>query len=106
MAQWKSEERTVAKMFGTSRALMKGTDEKSDIISDLFMVDVKLRKRWEVDRWYRELKDAAAKEDKIPILTVSFMESPKRRKRRGLLYANVLINWYIMYHFNKLTANW
>ena len=31
---WKNEERTVARMFGTERALMKGTEEKSDIISD------------------------------------------------------------------------
>jgi len=43
---WKAEERTVARMFGTSRQLMKGTDEKSDIISGLFTVDVKLRKKW------------------------------------------------------------
>ena len=89
MAQWKSEERTVAKMFGTSRALMKGTDEKSDIISDLFMVDVKLRKRWEVDRWYRELKDAAAKEDKIPILTV---RQPSKRIRLAVVDLDYLLS--------------
>ncbi len=28
---WKAEERRVAAMFGTERALMKGTQEKSDI---------------------------------------------------------------------------
>ncbi len=53
---WKNEERTVARMFGTERALMKGTQEKSDIISDLFIVDVKLRKRWSVQQWYRDLR--------------------------------------------------
>jgi hypothetical protein len=40
---WKLEERIVAKAFNTTRALMKGTNEKSDIDSDLFCVDVKLR---------------------------------------------------------------
>jgi len=31
---WKKFERDIAKAFGTSRALMKGTDEKNDIDSD------------------------------------------------------------------------
>lgn len=39
---WKREERTVAKAFGTQRALMKGTDEKSDIEHDLFCVLCKI----------------------------------------------------------------
>ncbi len=29
-ANWKAEERAVARMFNTQRALMKGTEEKSD----------------------------------------------------------------------------
>lgn len=57
---WKAEERRVAAMFGTERALMKGTDEKSDIQSDLFTVDAKLRKKWSVQKWYRELRETAA----------------------------------------------
>jgi len=57
---WKAEERKVAKEFGTKRALMKGTGEKSDVEHPLFCVDVKLRKRWEVDRWFDELRAYAA----------------------------------------------
>ena len=33
---WKSEERKVAKMFNTTRALMTGTDEKCDIDDPIF----------------------------------------------------------------------
>lgn len=33
---WKTEERRIATMFKTKRRLMKGTDEKSDIISDVW----------------------------------------------------------------------
>ena len=86
---WKNEERTVARMFGTERALMKGTEEKSDIISDLFMVDVKLRKRWNVQSWYRELRQASRKQGKIPILTV---REPGKRLRLAVLDLDYLIS--------------
>jgi len=86
---WKAEERTVARMFGTSRALQKGTDTKEDIISDLFMVDVKLRKRWEIQRWYRELKDAARKKDKIPILSI---REPGKRIRLAVVEIDYLVS--------------
>lgn len=86
---WKAEERKIAALFGTERALMKGTDEKSDIISDLFMVDAKLRKRWNVQRWYRELKDAAAKSDKIPILTV---REPGKKLRLAVIDLDYLVS--------------
>ena len=65
---WKKEELTVAKEFLTRRQLMKGTDEKNDIIHDLFQVDVKVRKRWDILKWFQELKESA--ENKIPILVV------------------------------------
>ena len=89
MENWKNEERTVARMFGTSRQLMKGTEEKSDIISDLFIVDVKLRKRWSIQQWYRELRQASRKEGKIPILTV---REPGKKFRLAVLDLDYLIS--------------
>lgn len=86
---WKAEERRVAAMFGTERALMKGTDEKSDIQSDLFSVDVKLRKNWSVQKWYRELREAARKRGKIPILTV---REPGQKLRLAVLDLDYLIS--------------
>lgn len=86
---WKAEERTVARMFGTSRALMKGTNEKSDIISDIFVVDVKLRKRVNVHKTYRDLLAAARKQDKIPILT---MREPGAKLRLAVLDLDYLIS--------------
>ena len=87
---WKAEERKVAALFGSpGRMLRKGTDEKSDIISDLFMVDVKLQKRWSVQKWYRELKDAAMKKGKIPILTV---REPGKKLRLAVIDLDYLIS--------------
>lgn len=88
-ANWKAEERKVAHMFGTSRQLMKGTDEKSDIISDLFMVDAKLRKRWSVQQWYRDLKAASRKQSKIPILTI---REPGKKLRLAVIDLDYLIS--------------
>ena len=67
---WKAEERKVAKEFGTTRALMKGTSEKSDVEHALFCVDVKLRKRWDVESWFNVLRTYAKSQDKVPILTL------------------------------------
>jgi len=80
--QWKYEERKVSKGLGTSRALMKGTSEKSDCIHNLFMVDCKLRKKWNVKSDYRELSAAADKAGKIPILTY---REPGQRTRLAVM---------------------
>jgi len=85
---WKKEERTVAKEFGTTRALMKGTLEKSDIDHPFFCVDVKLRKRWEVDKWFSELEDYAQKHNKTPILT---LRKPRSRRRLAVVGFDFLI---------------
>lgn len=86
---WKVEERKVATMFGTQRALMKGTGEKTDIISDLFIVDVKLRKNWRIQEWYRDLKKASRKAGKIPILTV---RQPQKKLRLAVLDLDYLVS--------------
>ena len=85
---WKREERIVAKAFGTKRALMKGTNEKSDIDSDLFCVDVKLRQRWQVDKWYDELRDYAQKQNKIAILT---LRQPRAKRRLAVVDFDFLV---------------
>ncbi len=68
---------------------MKGTDEKSDIQSDLFTVDVKLHKRWRIQTWYRELRASARKQDKIPILTV---REPGKKLRLAVIGLDYLIS--------------
>jgi len=88
-AAWKAEERRVAAMFGSKRALMKGTSTKTDVISDLFCIDVKLRKRWDIQRWYRELRASARKKDKIPILTI---REPGKRLRLAVIDLDYLIS--------------
>jgi len=74
---WKNEERTIAKAFNTERALGLGSDEKSDIISDVFVVDAKVRKTFSL-RWFDDLVKFADGKKKIPILT--YRHSDKRQR--------------------------
>ena len=85
---WKREERIVAKSFGSTRALMTGTAEKSDIAHDMFCVDTKLRQNWQVDKWFSELKDYAQKQDKTPILVV---RKPRAKQRLAVIDFDYLI---------------
>ena len=77
---WKAFERSTAKQFGSSRMLMKGTDEKADIKHPLFHIDCKLRKAWSIPRWFRELRTDARKQHKIPLLVL-------RRPTKKITYA-------------------
>lgn len=86
---WKAEERSVAKAFGTKRALMKGTGEKADIQHTLFCVDVKLRQRWDVNKWFDELRAYADKKNKIPILT---LRKPRSKRRLAVVDFDFLIS--------------
>ena len=36
----------------------------------MFCIDVKLRKRWQIEKWFDELREYASKHDKIAILTL------------------------------------
>lgn len=67
---WKKFERTTAKHFLTSRALMKGTAETADIEHPVFEVDCKLRKNWRIAAWFAKLRIAARAKDKIPVLVL------------------------------------
>lgn len=86
---WKSEERKVAKMFNTTRALMTGTDEKCDIDDPIFAVDTKLRQNWRVDVWYEELLSYARKHDKIPILC---LRKPGKKRRLAVVDMEHLVS--------------
>lgn len=60
---WKRFERDIASIFGTTRRLMKGTDEVSDIGNEHFplILDCKLRKSnsWQVIKWFLKMEQAA-----------------------------------------------
>lgn len=86
---WKREEREVAKAFDTTRALMKGTNEKTDIQHALFCVDVKLRQRWDVEKWFEELRAYADKQNKIPILT---LRKPRSKRRLAVVDFDFLVS--------------
>ncbi len=87
---WKVFERTVAKAFNTVRALQKGTDTKEDIIHPLFiMVDCKLRKSWETSDWFRSLRDAVRKKDKIPVLV---LRKPGKRITYAVVELDTLVS--------------
>ena len=86
---WKYEERQVAKMFGTQRALMKGTDCKEDVISSTFCVDTKLRKTWQVETWFDELQSYARKKGKVPILC---LRKPGKKRRLAVVDMDNLVS--------------
>jgi len=85
---WKHEERTIAKAFNTERALGLGSDEKSDIISDVFVVDAKVRKTFSL-RWFDDLVKYANKKGKIPILTY---RRSNERQRLAVVKFDTLIS--------------
>ena len=86
---WKYEERQVAKMFNSRRALMKGTDCKEDIESDLFCVDTKLRQNWSVEKWFEELQSYARKKGKTPILC---LRKPGKKRRLAVVDMDHLVS--------------
>jgi len=86
---WKAEERKVAGFFNTKRALMKGTDCKEDIEDDLFCVDTKLRKTWQVEAWFDELQSYARKKGKIPLLC---LRKPGKKRRLAVVDMDHLVS--------------
>jgi hypothetical protein len=82
MSNWKREELKISKAMDSQRALMKGTDTKEDVIHSLFCIDSKLRKTWQVERWYDDLKKYADKAKKIPVLV---LRKPSRKRRLAVI---------------------
>lgn len=69
---WKVFERKIAAMFFTTRRLLKGTNEKADIGDDNYplCLDCKLRAKWSIVSWWKELEVFSRTCDKIPVLVV------------------------------------
>lgn len=86
---WKAFERDIAKQFGTSRQLMKGTAEKADIQHPVFHVDCKLQQRWSIAKWFRDLRGSADKVGKIPLLVV---REPKKHLKLVVCELHVFIS--------------
>ena len=84
---WKREERIIAEAFSSSRSLMKGTTEKGDVKSELFLIDAKVRQRWQIHDWFFALKKVASL--KIPILIV---RKPKEKLRLAIVEFDFLIS--------------
>jgi len=86
---WKHTERVVAKKFQSERALGLGSDEKSDIKSELFAIDCKCCGRWSIPKWWSELRAYADRKKKIPILAV---KRPKEKQYLAILDLDNLIS--------------
>jgi hypothetical protein len=71
------------------RSLGLGSDEKSDIKSDLFAVDCKCCGRWSIPKWWKELKTYADRKGKIPILAV---KRPREKQYLAVIDLDNLIS--------------
>jgi len=68
---WKRFERTIAKILGTERTPLSGGNSKhtrSDSLHGRLFVECKLRKSQAIHRLFRDTKELAKKEKKIPIV--------------------------------------
>lgn len=85
---WKAFERKMAATFFTTRRLLKGTNEKSDIGDDNYplCLDCKLRAQWSIVSWWNELEVYSRDSDKIPVLVV-------RRSGKRKAYAFIEIEY-------------
>ena len=111
---WKKMERDIARIFHTTRRLMKGTDAVSDIGDENFplVVDCKKRKKqsWEITSWFKKIERAALEKGKWPVLVLQ--EPGKQRKyaivRRGPLVKLILKKTGIdanVFHVVEKTGN-
>lgn len=70
---WKGLERKAAKKLGGTRNPLSGRESlhtSGDVIHKDLYVECKLRAQWSVLSLYREVKEEAKKEGKIPILVL------------------------------------
>lgn len=95
---WKRLERFAAATYGTTRRLMKGTDEVSDIGGDdkefPLVLDTKLRKResWQVIPWFKKVERAALESGKWPVL---LLQEPGKVRKYVIVRRTPLVK-YIM----------
>lgn len=76
---WKKAEQRVAKLFGTRRRRGSGSDPETggdDILHDRLHVEVKYREKQAVMTTYRDAKEKADSEGKMPIVVLLEKRSP------------------------------
>jgi hypothetical protein len=77
---WKSGERRIAKIFGTYRTPLSGSNSrhsKSDSLHSDIFIETKHRKKIPGDTLWEHVKKDAKKENKIPIIVFIKKGSPK-----------------------------
>ena len=71
---WKNIERKIASFFGSERTPLSGGNSKitrSDSLHDLLFIETKYRKKHSAVTLWRETKELADKEGKIPVVCLS-----------------------------------
>ena len=72
---WKQRERNIAKLFRTKRVPLSGSNSghntSSDTMHQNYYVEQKHRKRHTTWTLFRDTREKAKKEDKIPIITLT-----------------------------------
>lgn len=100
---WKVFERDIAKTFGTTRRLMKGTGEKADIGADDFplCLDCKLQQKpkWSLLAWYKEVQKFAVEASKVAVLVV---RAPGSRKKYALIDSGYLLRLIAEFNYGQL----
>lgn len=89
---WKQAERDVASFFGSTRTPLSGSNSRhtgSDSLHKRLFIETKYRKRHAVVQLWRDTKELAAKEDKIPVICL------KEKGRHG---------FWVMCHSSDLEA--
>lgn len=97
-ANWKAFERKTAAIFGTTRALMKGTGEVKDIgPEDDFplILDCKLRPAsdWRIVPWFRKLEEAALNSSSHPRWPVLCLREPGKKRAYAIVEEVPLTNF-------------
>lgn len=70
---WKKQERRVAKMFGTYRTPLSGSNSRhteADTLHDKLYIECKRRKRIAILDIFPDVAKSAKKENKIPIVAI------------------------------------
>jgi len=79
-SNWKGFERDLAKLFGTERNPLSGSNSKhtgSDTLHPYLYVEAKKRKSFALFELYRDTKRKARKEDKTPVVAIKETGRPQ-----------------------------
>jgi len=73
---WKQRERQAAKLFGSERTPLSGGNSKitrSDSLHDELYLECKHRNKSSLWNLYKETKEKAKKENKVPVLSIGLL---------------------------------